>query len=419
MDIAYNIIIAVVLIASSPYWLIRLALDANFRKEFQRRTRQWKSLPRQKACIWVHASSVGEVRVARLMIQALQREMADRAVVLSTSTATGFDTASMDSRCPVIQLPLDLPFLIQPLLKRLNPALLVLIEAEFWPNVLRACKKRGIPVLLTNGRMSAKSYTRYQRLKPWFLWLTEPVSLFAMRSQLESDRLIQLGIEPERVETTGNMKFDSGSPGSEVRESDKSANSAVTVVFGSTRPGEEASVAEAISHLIKKPLNWDFIVAPRHVSRCGEVEDILRSRGLEYQLHSRLTEGPQKKRAPILLVDTLGVLNDYYRHASIAYVGGGFDSKHGGHNILEPAQLGLPVLYGKSMGNFEEEARLLSESGGGIPLEKPGDLTAALENLVEHPEEIRRRGQLASETVRRHQGAVRRNLELIQRLLKV
>ena len=394
-----------------------MGLDPSFRSELIQRTRQWKSLPRQTGCLWVHAASVGEVRAAELLIRALQQRYADRTVVLSTFTATGYALAKKELECPVFRLPLDLPFLILPLLKRLDPAILILIEAEYWPNLLHSCLQRKIPVLLANGRLSAKSFTRYQKLRPWFLWLTEPITTFSMRAQAEADRLLQLNIDPARVQVTGNMKFDSLTT-DESRSPKSMQTGEITVIFGSTRPGEESAIAKAISQLSQNPLDYKFIIAPRHVPRCREVESILKDAGLSVTLHSDRKDFTENWTATVLLVDALGVLNDYYRQGHVAFVGGGFDPRHGGHNILEPALLGLPVIYGKHMGNFEEEARLLAESGGGIQIERPEDLAPVLEKLLSDPEEILKRGTLAAEAVQQKKGAVKRNLDLIQSLLE-
>ena len=417
MDFAYNFIIAAAIVLLSPYWGIRMALDETFRQEILQRIRQWKSVPRQTGCLWVHASSVGEVRVAKLLIQAWKKEVPGRAVVLSTYSTTGYTLAQEEVDCPMFRLPLDLPILIRPLLKRLNPAALILIEAEYWPNLLRTCLRKQIPVLLANGRMSARSLARYRKLKPWLEWLTEPITIFAMRSQAEADRLLQLGIDASRVRVTGNMKFDALAVGEQAPAPKSIQNGEITVIFGSTRPGEERAIANAISQLSQNPLNYKFIIAPRHVQRCDEIKALLRDSELSLTLHSELQNSPDGWTAPVLLVDTLGVLNHYYRQGHVAFVGGGFDPKHGGHNILEPALLGLPVIYGSRMGNFEEEARLLTESGGGIPIQHPEDLTQVLESLLSNPDEIQKRGQLAAETVQRERGAVARNLKLIQSLL--
>jgi 3-deoxy-D-manno-octulosonic-acid transferase len=213
------------------------------------------------------------------------------------------------------------------------------------------------------------------------------------------------------------MKFDS--PPTDDESTQKMVKiDKITVIFGSTRPGEESAIAKAISQLSQNPLNYKFIIAPRHVPRCREVENILRDAGLTVTLHSDRKDPTASWATTVLLVDALGVLNDYYRQGHVAFVGGGFDPRHGGHNILEPALLGLPVIYGKGMGNFEEEARLLTESGGGIQIERLEDLAPVLEQLLSDPEEISKRGTLAAEAVQLQKGAVNRNLDLIQSLLE-
>ena len=320
-------------------------------------------------------------------------------------------------KCPVFQLPLDLPFLISPLLKRLDPAILILIEAEYWPNLLHTCRQKKIPVLLANGRLSAKSFARYQKLKLWFLWITEPISAFSMRARTEADRLLQLGIDPTRTQVTGNIKFDGlNTDGSNPARTMQMQE--IKVIFGSIRPDEESAVVKAVSQLSQKPLDYKFIVAPRHMHRCSEVANLLKEAGVPFSLHSKRKSITEDWTSSVLLVDTLGVLNDYYRQGQVAFVGGGFDLKYGGHNILEPALLGLPVIYGKHMGNFEEEARLLTESGGGIPIEHPDDLAPMLEKLLSDPEEILKRGAQAADVVQQQKGAVNRNLDLIQSLLE-
>ena len=392
-----------------------MGLDSTFRSEIIQRTRQWKSLPRQKGCLWVHASSVGEVRVAELLIQGLQRRFPNRPVVLSTYSTTGFELAQQTVGCPVFRLPLDLPVFTRPLLKQVDPAILILIEAEFWPNLLHSCLQRKVPVILVNGRLSAKSFTRYRKLKYWYHWITKPISKFSMRGEAEAERLRLLGIDPARIQVTGNIKFDALTINTPRLTKPTQLNE-IKIIFGSTRPGEEQAIAKAIAQLSQKPLDCKFIVVPRHIQRCGEIANILKNAGLAVTLHSQLKE--EEWTTPVLLVDALGVLNEYYRQGQVAFVGGGFDPRHGGHNILEPAVLGLPVIYGKGMGNFEEEARLLAESGGGIQIDRLEDLTPALEKLLNNPEEIIQRGAQAAEVVRRHKGAVERNLDLIQSQLE-
>jgi len=414
MDTLYHIIIGTALLLASPFVALRMAFDSRFRRDMLPRLGHAFDLAQQKDCLWVHAASVGEVQVAKLLIRASLQKHPDRSVVLSTFTTTGYELAVAENLCPVFRMPLDVPFLLRPVLKRINPAMLVLIEAEFWPALLRLCRQRGVPVTLVNGRMSERSFRQYHKILPIYHWLTENIVRFAMRSPQDAERVKNLETETDRILVTGNMKFDALPPGSKSEHSDAEKNP--VMVFGSTRPGDEKHILDVIARFGPEFPEWRYVLAPRHVQRTEEVAGLIQGKNLPYTLHSQLETGntdfPQ-----LILVDELGTLNDYYRSASIAFVGGGFNPEHGGQNILEPALLGVPVIFGPHMENFKEEARLLSESGGGIQISHPNALLPALIDLATQPGERKRRGSLAAITVEENRGAVYRNLELIHDLL--
>lgn len=414
MIMLYHLITGLGLVAASPFLLVKLGLDPQFRLDLQERLGSWKSLPQFADPLWVHASSVGEVRVARVLIQGLLRRFPDRQVVLSTFTRTGYHQAKEFNLCPVFRLPPDFLFFTRPLVRKLNPALLILIEAEFWPGLLHECRERGIPVLLVNGRLSRKSFRRYRLMKPLFHWMVSGVQRFAMRSELDAGRMRKLGLPAERVEVTGNMKFDA-LPETEVNLS--SRDESRLIVFGSTRPGDEGPILDAITRLNQEDGSWRYVLAPRHPQRADEVEALILNRGLHYKRFSELENGDGDTERSIVLVDEIGHLNDFYRQSRLAFVGGGFSPEFGGQNILEPALYGVPVVFGPHMDNFAEEARLLAESGGGIQLKGPEDLYPTLHALLAHPEEITNRGKLAAVTVRKHRGALDRNLRLIEQMI--
>ncbi len=409
MNVLYHLIIGAALLAASPYLLARMAWDRAFREDVSARFSSWANLPQVSKTLWVHASSVGEVKVAKILIQKLQEKYPDRQVVLSTYTPAGYELARTENLCPVFQLPLDMSFVLRPLLKRIDPVMLLLIEAEFWPALLNQCRQKKIPVLLLNGRMSEKSYAFYKKIQPLFHWATHGIADFAMRSDLDADRLLKL--KAANVRVTGNMKFDA-LPETYNDGADPTTRS---IVFGSTRPGDEAPILEAVARLYKESPDLKFVIAPRHVHRCDEVAGLIRERGLPVTLHSQIKEN--SAGAPLILVDHIGALNDYYRLGDIAFVGGGFSAEFGGQNILEPAVLGRPVIFGKHMNNFAEEAALLSASGGGIQIESPADLYTVLHDLLSQPEKVKRLGALAAQTVNDHRGATERNLEMIGSLL--
>ncbi|UCD12203.1 MAG: glycosyltransferase [Nitrospinaceae bacterium] len=411
MDVLYHIIIALAVLAASPFILLKMTLDPAFAKDVRARLAGGGDAPKLTGPIWIHASSVGEVRAAKLMIQALKRLSPPPEIALSTFTRTGFELAREDGLEPAFRMPPDSPLWLGPLFGRLNPSVLVLVEAELWPGLLRACHKRGVPVVLVNGRLSQKSLGRYRLARPVFRWITAGVRAFAMRGEADAQRLLKLGIERDRVWVTGNVKFDQPTPA--VQETAKEDGEPL-VVFGSTRPGDEAIVLKALKLLSQDIPRLRAVIAPRHMERLSEVESLLMAEGLAFK---RLSEAGPADPPPgeILLLDRLGELASFYPRAQVAFVGGSFDPGIGGHNILEPAAAGVPVVFGKQMHSFEEEARLLIASGGGIALEHPEDLHPTLRRLLADADERNRRGARARETVLQHRGSVDRNVELIAR----
>jgi 3-deoxy-D-manno-octulosonic-acid transferase len=415
MDILYYILTGGILLISFPFLLLRAVASSTFRKEFLGKLDGAKNLPKLKGSLWVHASSVGEVRLAKTLITLLQEQGETRPIVLSTFTPTGYALAVEEKLPNVFRLPLDFPLWLNPVFDRIEPSQLVLIEAELWPCLLRQCKKRKIPVVQVNGRVSEKSIQRYGKFKSFFLWMTEAVVLFSMRSQTDADRLIELGIPEEKIRVTGNIKFDVLPTGSDELKSIVFDPNSFLIVFGSTRPGDEGPVMEAFINLKKDFQNIIGVIAPRHMQRCREVEDLIREFSVEHTLLSNLPEGDWVNHpGSLILVDKMGVLNSFYANAKLAYVGGGFNPRFGGQNILEPAAFDVPVLFGKHMNNFEEEARLLIESGGGIQLQKEEELYQALKQLLLNSDKRQQAGRAAAETVRNHRGAALRTVKVIE-----
>ena len=413
MEILYHTIAGIAILAASPFILIRMALSTAFRSDILERHRGGKSLPTLPDSLWIHASSAGEVRAAKILLDALKKKAGHPPIVLSTFTRTGYDLAKKEHIENVFRLPFDFPLWLHPLFDKLNPSQLILIEAELWPSLLRLSKHRNVPVLLVNGRMSERSANRYQKFLPFFRWIAQAITLFSMRSQADADRVLALGISAQKVRVTGNVKFDART-GDQLAAEIKPSQGFPWVTFGSTRPGDEGPIMESVLRLKEDLPDLNFAIAPRHVDRCQEIESLILGYGVEFTRHSQLSQNLEDMKGAIILVDTMGELNHYYTLSTVAFVGGGFNPRFGGQNILEPAGLGLPVVYGKHMQNFEEEARLLKESGGGLQIEHPKELYPTLHRLLTQPEECRSRGQSAAATIRANQGAVQRNIELIE-----
>ena len=395
---------------ASPFLILRALFSSSFRNDIKGRMKGANALPELKDTLWIHASSVGEVRLAKILIAGLIKEGESRPIALSTFTPTGYALALEEKLPNVFRLPLDFPLWLNPVFERLQPSKLVLIEAELWPSLLRQCKRRSVPVIQVNGRVSEKSVRSYRKLPAVLLWMTESIGKFSMRSQTDADRFLQLGVAKEKVLVTGNIKFDVTSEAEDSFQPQWKDDSMV-LVFGSTRPGEEGPIMEALVQLQKEFPNLIGVIAPRHMERCREVEDLIREFEVEYAL---LSKQDDLTNCTVLLVDSLGKLNAFYKSATVAYVGGGFNPRFGGHNILEPAALGKPVLFGKFMNNFEEEARLLKQSEGGLQLQNIEELYDVLKRLLMNPDERLKLSQSAEKTVKANSGALRRNIELIR-----
>ena len=412
MDFLYYILIVGSLLLASPFLILRALVSSSFRYEIKAKMKGATCLPKLKDTLWIHASSVGEVRLAKILISGLIKEGESRPIALSTFTPTGYALAMEEALPNVFRLPLDFPYWLNPVFDRLQPSKLVLIEAELWPALLRQCKHRNIPVIQVNGRVSEKSIKLYGVFPPFLLWMTEPIKQFSMRSLTDADRFLQLGLAKEKVLVTGNIKFDVTSVQTEDNFHPEWKADSLIVVFGSTRPGEEGPIMQALIKLQKEFPRLIGVIAPRHMERCREVEDLIREFEVNYAL---LSEQDDLKNwtGNVLLIDSLGKLNAFYKSAAVTYVGGGFNPRFGGHNILEPAAVGKPVLFGKFMNNFEEEAKLLRQSKGGLQLQNIEDIYNVLNHLLRNSDERQKLGQSVEKTVKANGGALSRNIELI------
>jgi len=411
MSFLYHTIIGFSILVASPAIALRAIFSSHFRSDVLKRIFGYKILKTMNGCIWIHAASVGEVRLGKVLISALKEKGEARPIVLSTFTSAGFDQAKKEGVEHVFRMPPDFVLWINPLLKHLCPSMLVLIEAEMWPGLICECNRRKVPVLLANGRITQKSVDRYKLFSFVFKWIENNISFFSMRTKKDADRVLGLGVDPEKVRVNGNIKFDALVSIKDISPLEKKESS--WVVFGSTRPGDEGPVMEAIAKLYQEHPGLNFVIAPRHLERLREVKELMVTYGIEFQLHSEKL-GSENSR--LVLLDQLGELNGYYAKARLAFVGGSFNPRFGGQNIIEPASYGLPVVFGRHMNNFEEEACLLIESGGGIQINNPQELYVVLNQLLADQEERQRLGKKAWETVVKNRGAVKKTIELITRL---
>lgn len=370
--------------------------------------------------IWLHGASAGDLLALSPMIDRLRARFPAAKVIVSTMTNTGHLMATERLKRnidAVIYVPWDLFGATRRAVAAVKPDLLVLEYTEIWPNLIRAAHASGSRVALTNGRFSAKNLKRYRTL---FNLIGNPlhdIDLFLMREEDEAERVLLLGAPKERVQVTGNTKFDALVPLAEAVE-DHALGEALGVraggrvwIVGSTHEGEEELLFSVYKKLILDTPDLLMVIAPRYLERAERVTQLAREAGL----HVGLRSNGNPQRAPVVVLDTIGELARAYRLATIVFVGGSFTTR-GGQNILEPAAQGKPVLFGPHMENFHDSVQVLVGRGG-IQVKDEEHLVRVMSDLLGRPESIDSLGALARNAVRQISGASDRNVDSLAALL--
>jgi 3-deoxy-D-manno-octulosonic-acid transferase len=373
--------------------------------------------------VWIHAVSVGEVLAGSRLQKGLKDLFPGKKILLSTSTATGREMAQKTTPIPegVIYFPLDLPWVVLRVLKRFNPCLVVFLEKEVWPNFLRLSHRKGIPVVLISGRLSRRSFQRYALFRPLFSRALKYFSALGMQSREDAERMVRLGVSRDRVSITGNLKHDFAT-GALLGESGngrqpvylKTVGHRPVLVAGSTHQGEEEVLLDVFLSLKSRFPLLLMVLAPRHPHRFGEVEKLLRQKGIVYEKKSRQKE--TEELFDVLLLDSMGDLAHYYSMADIAFVGGSLVDA-GGHNLLEPARFGKPVMFGPHVANVAELAEEIKQRGGGLQVGNPEDLRREIAGLLSDPERAGEMGQRAKSLVREDRAVLDASLGVVSRYL--
>jgi 3-deoxy-D-manno-octulosonic-acid transferase len=360
---------------------------------------------------WIHAVSMGEVKAIETFLRRLSTE-SDKVVLLSVVTPEALSFALEKKLAhQVIPAPIDLPWIVRRVFRQVRPELFISVESEFWPNLLREAKRAGARVALINGRLSARSFKSYCRLRIVLSSLWDCFDLFAIRDGQDAERFRALGVPPEKLHVTGNLKYDlslSQRPGS------AKDGSQPVIVMGSTREGEEKELLPVLERIREQHPGVRVIWAPRHVERVAEIERIFAAKGISYGRKSLLGAGANGPDAPFVLWDSMGDLIDAYRQADVAVIGGSFVAK-GGQNPIEPAALQVPVVFGPSMDNFHAIAETLLQNGGARQVTL-SELEGCLQELLGDPETRRVMGVKARQAVELAQGATERTLRLLNGL---
>lgn len=415
MHRVYNLLVRLAVPVAFSILLARAMRDRAYRTGLAERFGLGPRLPAQ-ARIWLHAVSLGEVTASAAIVRALRARHPQAAMLITTATPTGRARAislfggSVDVR----YLPYDLPGAVERFLERVNPRLGIIMETELWPNLYRECARRGMPLLLANARLSTRSVSRYLRFGDVFRPLFAPNLTIAAQTSADAQRFAAIGADPLRTRVAGNVKFDID-VGKTVIERGLALRTEIlgarsVWIAGSTHQGEDEPVLDAHAAVCANEPGALLILVPRHPQRFEAVAALIARRGLSFVRRSG--GKPVPAEAQVLLLDSVGELLDFYAAADVAFVGGSL-VPIGGHNLLEPAACGLPVLLGPSDFNGREIAALLLRLGAAIRIADGAGLGLAVSRLLADGDERRRIGAIGRGAVEANRGSTEQVLELI------
>jgi 3-deoxy-D-manno-octulosonic-acid transferase len=422
MYLIYSALLAAAMLLTLPYWLLQRMrhgkYGAGLGERLGRIPRRLVAQP-ARPTIWIHAVSVGEVLAISGLATELTKRFSQHRVVISTTTDTGQKLArTRFDEENVFYFPLDFAFAIRPYLRLLQPKLVVIAETEFWPNFLRLAHASGARIAVVNGRISDRSWPGYRRFRRLLTGVLQRVDLFLTQTAEDARRLVEIGAPPELVRATGNLKFDVPAPAAppiiaSLRAAFQQTQTGPVIVCGSTVEGEEPLLLQAFINILASHPRAVMILAPRHPERFGEVAELLNQLGIRFWRRSLW--GGDPILGGVLLIDTIGELAALYALADVACVGGSLVPR-GGHNIIEPALHGVPIVVGNHTENFRDIVSLF-QSRDAVRVVGPAELPLVLMDLISNPAERAELGRRAAETIRAQMGATQRTMQALETLL--
>jgi 3-deoxy-D-manno-octulosonic-acid transferase len=428
MYLLYSLAMLLVFLAASPYFLYQAVRHGKYTGSLPERLGFLPvslNLDREPS-IWIHAVSVGEALTARAIAGDLKARYPHLRLFVSTTTMTGQQVAKQSFQVAdgVFFFPVDLAFIVRRVLDIVRPQLFVMMETEIWPNLLRECRARGVKTIVINGRISTRSFPRYLLVKPLFRRVLALVDRFCVQGEETAGRLVELGAPRARVTITGSLKFDAlqvEGPSGMARGAERVlryfavADGRAVVVAGSTMPGEHDIVLRAFERIRTLARNPLLILAPRKPEHFAEAALLARQAGFRTALRSELGIDEEVK-ADVVVLDTIGELAQVYQTATVVFVGGSLVPV-GGHNILEPAVYGKPIVFGPHMQNFAEIAEAFLAGRAAVQVKSGRELEDSLIELLSEPEARVRMGDRARALVEANRGARERSLAAIAELL--
>jgi len=371
--------------------------------------------------VWIHAVSVGEVLAVKNFVENFQKRFPKQKIILSTTTRTGNAVAGKVLNRDVLKFyfPLDFSFVVKRVVDFINPSILIIMETEIWPNLILELSKRRLPIVLINGRISDKSFKGYRKIKFFFGKILKKINLFCMQTTESAERIKALGAAPSGVRTTGNMKFDVRELSQQEKLMPNLELSGKLIIAGSTHAGEEEIVLEVYKELLEASDSLQLLIAPRHIDRAEAIKKKLEQYGFEGILMSQIEKGARKalSKKTILILDTLGELKHLYSLATIVFMGGSL-IKRGGHNIIEPAISGKPIVFGPYMFNFKDMARSFLENNAALEVKNKRALKETLQLLLKDENRRIALGRNAKGLIDKSRGATERNIDEVALLLE-
>jgi 3-deoxy-D-manno-octulosonic-acid transferase len=375
--------------------------------------------------VWIHAASLGEIKVAVSIINSLKSNLPHCLFLLSTTTAHGRDLANntVDKSIPVIYAPIDFIVCVRKALTTIRPDVLVFLETEIWPVWIREARRMGTKIALINGRISLRSYPYYHRVRSFLRVVLVNIDRFSMITEGDRERIISMGADPSKVSVNGNAKYDllaelaEPSVEQDVRKVFNLEEANPVFIAGSTRKGEENMIIEAYEKIVKEFPDMVLFIAPRHVERTGEIASILENHSIKYQLRSEIDGETLKRREKVVVVNSFGELFRLYSIGTIIFCGASLVPL-GGQNPLEAAVWGKAVLYGPHMEDFLDAKALLDENASGIQVTGPDMLAEKAINLLREPKRLKTYGSRAREAVLKNRNSGERHARVISDLIR-
>ncbi len=425
MSIALNILYGIGLTAASPVIGVKMLTSPRWRRGFAERL---GAIPERKGgspCLWIHCASVGETLAARPIVGALAREMPGWEFAVSTTTPEGNRQAREHFDGPVFYFPIDFTFTVRGDIRKIRPTAVALVEKELWPNFLSVLEQEGIPAFIVNGVVSENFVKRHRLLNKFGSAGTKMLNrirAFCVQTQTYAERLAAMGVPESKITVTGNIKYDTMRDRIEediledLREKFRLSHSDTVIVGGSTHPGEEKILLEVFGRLRSQRDGIRLILAPRHTSRAKEIRAEVEGAGFACITKSELdtetapTDGLKNK---VIVIDTIGELVNIYGLASAAFVGGSI-ADVGGHNVLEPAALGVPTLFGPNVKSCRDSADILISNDAAKTVRDAFDMEATLRFILDNPVKTADMTARARQAVNKQRGATEKTISAMK-----